>query len=1338
MLPEQQQRILGYFIEEARDHLNTIEQGLLNLQSTLNDPEMINEVFRAAHSIKGGAAMLGLTSIQHTSHRLEDCFKVLKENPIRVDQKLESLFLGVSDTLKALLEQLSGPFGLSEEAANTLMSETEPVFQWLHEHLELLVQKGVGGGVSEHLATQPYPADSVGTLTEIFFRQDGGNTGGEIYRTTPVKPTYAPVSAADQWGEFQAQVLQTLREMLQLFKQPATPATRQHLQDCCNDLVKIGKTWNLPNWCNLCKASANAIANQENTYLTLAKIVITEIKQGQELVLQGREPEITISHRLEALWGFPEMPLLEVAQNLLGDVPIIVNQSFIEPVALELEAPIALPTDSVTSLTEISEQLEPQNVTSQNYTTANILFDSEDHTLHSTSKIHTHGPEVGLAELNTLADLFEGETPELDETWQQEEILNITDAGDLRGEIREIENEEIDSDIADFLSLDDEREAPQISSIHEEIDSDIAEFLSLNDEKEAPQISSIHEEIDSDIAEFLSLDDERETPQISSIHEEIDSDIAEFLSLDDEKEEIQNDTSNSENLSLIFGDNFLGQDNQESQNLFKAPITAGEILQETREKANKLPDADDVIDDLLELSFDEDSSTLPSVAIDSDNLFLEKDINVDSLEEVKLSHDSEPKLITPTKDSSLSNLFNDLEASPLLSKDESELNDLFDLPSATISEFAQTEDDLDNFWDSATEDESEQLIEAVLQEDIAQALEESLFAAVASSDIYAESQQSISTSFDPEDLDITFLQEEEELDLIFSSDTENDLFGELSANDSSISADIQLREGDRKISPPEIHNFSQQPEALDFVPEFTTQVQEFSSVTDLEVDLFNEINGDATALESTENVENNDLFVTANTLDLQQPEAVIEHSSSTVEPTSEIELGDDLLITNSDLSELTDDLTDITFEDTSDFARVETFIEFSAPTVEDNSEFKLNDDLLITDADSSELTSELTDITFESTDDLGILETPSFEQSSELDLGDDLLITDADSSELTSELTDITFESTDDLGILETPSFEQSSELDLGADLLITDSDESELTSELTDITFESTDDLGILETPSFEQSSELDLGADLLITDSDSSELIGELTDITFDSTDDLGILETPATEQSSELDLGADLLITDSDSSELTSELTDITFDSTDDLGILETPSSEQSSELELGDDLLITDADSSELIGELTDITFDSTDDFANLETISTEQSSELDLGADLLITDSDSSELTSELTDITFDSTDDLGIPETPSFEQSSELDLGADLLITDADSSELIGELTDITFDSTDDFANLETISTEQSSELDLGADLLITDSDSSELTSELTDITFDSTDDLGILETPSS
>ncbi len=105
MQPEQQQqRILGYFIEEAKEHLDTIEHGLLNLQSVVEDPEMLNEVFRAAHSVKGGAAMLGINSIQQTAHKLEDYFKILKEHPVKVDQTLEALFFRGFDTLNELLQ----------------------------------------------------------------------------------------------------------------------------------------------------------------------------------------------------------------------------------------------------------------------------------------------------------------------------------------------------------------------------------------------------------------------------------------------------------------------------------------------------------------------------------------------------------------------------------------------------------------------------------------------------------------------------------------------------------------------------------------------------------------------------------------------------------------------------------------------------------------------------------------------------------------------------------------------------------------------------------------------------------------------------------------------------------------------------------------------------------------------------------------------------------------------------------------------------------------------------------------------------------------------------------
>jgi len=112
-----QQKILGYFIEEAKEHLETLERGILDLSAVIDDQERVNEMFRAAHSVKGGAAMLGYSSIQKVAHRLEDAFKVLKENRVGVDQKLESFFLRGYDVLQDLVEKLQGPFGLQQEEA---------------------------------------------------------------------------------------------------------------------------------------------------------------------------------------------------------------------------------------------------------------------------------------------------------------------------------------------------------------------------------------------------------------------------------------------------------------------------------------------------------------------------------------------------------------------------------------------------------------------------------------------------------------------------------------------------------------------------------------------------------------------------------------------------------------------------------------------------------------------------------------------------------------------------------------------------------------------------------------------------------------------------------------------------------------------------------------------------------------------------------------------------------------------------------------------------------------------------------------------------------------------
>ncbi|MEG5040095.1 MULTISPECIES: Hpt domain-containing protein [unclassified Microcoleus] len=139
MLPEQLQRIIGYFIEETTEQIQIIGQGLQDLQNTVPDPQRIHQLIRASHSIKGGAAMLGFSSIQRIAHRLEDYLKLLRECPIAIDSRLQSLLSEVFDILVALVSKVSKGFGLKHEDANQMLSIAEPVFDELDAYLRLRI-----------------------------------------------------------------------------------------------------------------------------------------------------------------------------------------------------------------------------------------------------------------------------------------------------------------------------------------------------------------------------------------------------------------------------------------------------------------------------------------------------------------------------------------------------------------------------------------------------------------------------------------------------------------------------------------------------------------------------------------------------------------------------------------------------------------------------------------------------------------------------------------------------------------------------------------------------------------------------------------------------------------------------------------------------------------------------------------------------------------------------------------------------------------------------------------------------------------------------------------------
>ena len=168
MQPEHLQQIMGFYIEDAKDHLNSSERDLLDLESLLTDREKINGLGCRFKSVKGGAAMLGLSRIQTIAHDLEDFCRAIElcGYPVKADQKLKDLLMQVFYALKELVGQLSESSGLTDEKAAQVMSEIEPVRDALMAHLNWLVNQSCPRSQLE-VAIAPDSADEIPSLDDL-------------------------------------------------------------------------------------------------------------------------------------------------------------------------------------------------------------------------------------------------------------------------------------------------------------------------------------------------------------------------------------------------------------------------------------------------------------------------------------------------------------------------------------------------------------------------------------------------------------------------------------------------------------------------------------------------------------------------------------------------------------------------------------------------------------------------------------------------------------------------------------------------------------------------------------------------------------------------------------------------------------------------------------------------------------------------------------------------------------------------------------------------------------------------------------------------------------------
>ena len=100
--------ILQGFIEESLEHLADIENDLLAIEEggANIDEDLVNKVFRAAHSIKGGAGFMGLTTIQELSHATENVLGMIRSKKLIPTPEIINVLLIASDQLQSMIEDV--------------------------------------------------------------------------------------------------------------------------------------------------------------------------------------------------------------------------------------------------------------------------------------------------------------------------------------------------------------------------------------------------------------------------------------------------------------------------------------------------------------------------------------------------------------------------------------------------------------------------------------------------------------------------------------------------------------------------------------------------------------------------------------------------------------------------------------------------------------------------------------------------------------------------------------------------------------------------------------------------------------------------------------------------------------------------------------------------------------------------------------------------------------------------------------------------------------------------------------------------------------------------------
>lgn len=131
---------MNLFIEESKEHLQSMNDALLVLEKEKNNRELINEIFRVAHTLKGMAGTMGFTNMANLTHEMENVLDEIRNKGIKLSEDIVDILFECFDALDEIISYISEKGEEIDEQKDELISKLRGILK--EEKIQESIEKG--------------------------------------------------------------------------------------------------------------------------------------------------------------------------------------------------------------------------------------------------------------------------------------------------------------------------------------------------------------------------------------------------------------------------------------------------------------------------------------------------------------------------------------------------------------------------------------------------------------------------------------------------------------------------------------------------------------------------------------------------------------------------------------------------------------------------------------------------------------------------------------------------------------------------------------------------------------------------------------------------------------------------------------------------------------------------------------------------------------------------------------------------------------------------------------------------------------------------------------------